>query len=388
MTRRHGGEGSIDARGPNAWRLRYRVDGKRYSITVHGTRTAAQRELRRLLREGDTGEHVEPRRVTVAQWTSDWLALIRRGQVTARTAERYRELLTTHILPPLGARPLQRLAVTDIDRVYAGLERRLSVATIRHVHVALKACLTVAMRKGWIRKNPCDGATVPRAIDPDCGQALTAAELRQLLDGLRGSALFPIVVTAALTGARLGEVLALRWSDLDPAAKTLRIDRAVEMTREHGVRLKPPKSARGVRTIAIDGALLSVLLAERDRYLRLVSGVPDGANVDLSLVQLPSDALMFPSPASFGDLTRLRNLSHVSREARAQFCRLGFDRLRFHDLRGSHGTALLDAGVPVHVVAARLGHDPAVLLRRYAKRTKQSDESAAAVIGAIARVVL
>jgi integrase len=82
------------------------------------------------------------------------------------------------------------------------------------------------------------------------------------------------------------------------------------------------------------------------------------------------------------------DLCHVSREARARFRKLGFDRLRFHDLRGSHGTALLDAGVAVHVVAARLGHDAAVLLRRYARRTKQSDEAAAAVIGEMAKGLL
>ena len=72
---------------------------------------------------------------------------------------------------------------------------------------------------------------------------------------------------------------------------------------------------------------------------------------------------MFPSPAGPFDFTRLRNPKSVTKETRARFRKLGFDRLRFHDLRASHGTALLDAGVPVHVVAARLGHDPAVLLR-------------------------
>jgi integrase len=120
----------------------------------------------------------------------------------------------------------------------------------------------------------------------------------------------------------------------------------------------------------------------------LAAGVPDGVYIDMSLIRLPADALMFPSPVEPFDFTRLRNPKSVTKETRARFRVLGFDRLRFHDLRGSHGTALLDAGVPVHVVAARLGHDPAVLLRAYAKRTKQSDEAAADVIGEMARGVL
>ena len=96
--------------------------------------------------------------------------------------------------------------------------------------------------------------------------------------------------------------------------------------------------------------------------------MPDDASVDLSLVRLPDGALMFPSPTGADvELTRPRDPHAVTRGFVRQARRLGFTRLRFHDLRGSHETALLDNGVPVHVVAARCGHDPAVLLRNYAK---------------------
>jgi integrase len=99
----------------------------------------------------------------------------------------------------------------------------------------------------------------------------------------------------------------------------------------------------------------------------------------------PADALIFPSTEAAAklDFSRPRHPHHVTHafSERAAWC--GFKGLRFHDLRGSHETALLDAGVPVHVVAARCGHDPAVLLRSYAKRTRGADESAAAAIGAL-----
>ncbi len=137
--------------------------------------------------------------------------------------------------------------------------------------------------------------------------------------------------------------------------------------------------------------LIALLLAERERHLRLVAGVPDGAPVDLSLVRLPDDALMFPNPPAPGEdvsFTKLRNPDNTTKEfvRKARSARL--PRLRLHDLRGTHETLLLDAGVPVHVVAARCGHDPAVLLRSYAKRTKKADTSAAAVIGALSKGVL
>jgi integrase len=400
MKRRDYGEGNIEARGSDKWRLRYRVNGKRHKATFHGTRVEAQRELRRLLKSADDGTHVAPNRITLKDWSEQWLTLLargeangtrRRGLVSARTRERYRELLALYVLPVLGERPIQQLTATEIDALYISIERRLSVTTVRHVHIALRSSLASAQRKIGLNKNPCDAADVPAPEETATGQALEPADLKRLIDSFRGSVLHPMVATAASTGVRLGELLALRWSDLDPVAKTLRVERAIEQTTQHGRLLKEPKTKRGKRTITIDDALVTMLLNERDKHLRLVAGIADGALVYLSLIRLPTEALMFPSPTMEGgklDLMRLRNPKSVTKETRKRFRKLGFASFRFHDLRASHGTALLDAGVPVHVVAARLGHDPAVLLKTYAKRTKTADTSAAAVIGALLKGIL
>jgi integrase len=218
---------------------------------------------------------------------------------------------------------------------------------------------------------------------------LDEEQLRILLDGFRGSALFPIVATAAFTGCRRNEILALQWTDLDVLAKTLRIARAVESTTKYGLALKEPKTARGKRTITIDDDLIALLRAEREKHMGIM-GVPDGVAVDLSLVKLPDGALMFPAEPTDGEFsfTKLRNPENTTKLFRRRARALGFKELRFHDLRGSHETMLLDAGVPVHVVASRCGHDPAVLLRIYAKRTKKADTSAAAVIGALSKGIL
>ena len=225
------GGGNISARSTNSWRLRYSVNGKRFTATVRGTKSEARTELRRLLRSGDTGDHVAPSRVTLASWAAQWQVLLTRGEaqdgrrhgrVTPRTRERYRELLTSYVLPALGDRRLQDIRAADIDTLYISLERHLSVTTVRHIHVALKACLAVAARKGNLRKNPCADADIPKPEHADVGRALDASELRRLIDGFRGFPLYPMVATAALTGCRLGELLGLRWSDLDPGAKTLR----------------------------------------------------------------------------------------------------------------------------------------------------------------------
>jgi integrase len=372
MTRRRShGEGSIDPRGPDTWRLRYRVDGKRDTVTFHGPLLEACKELRRLLRDGDTDQHVAPDKVTFEQWAEQWIKAgapgRRKKKVGRRTLERYEELLKHHVVPTLGTRTLQKITGADIASLYAGLEGKISPYTALHVHVVLGSCLNAAVRTGKLTVTPMSGAmNIPSRGGDQVGTGLDGDELATLLRGFRGYVLFPIVAVAAFTGARRNEVLALRWSDLDVAAGTLRIERAIEETKEHGRKLKAPKTARGKRTIQIDCDLLDILVAERERYLR--TGVADGAQVDLSLMKLPDDALMFAAPPPAGEnfsFTRLRCPRAVTKEFQDRTEKLGFGRLRLHDLRGTHETLLLDAGVPVHVVAERCGHDPA-------KRTPRS----------------
>jgi len=207
-------------------------------------------------------------------------------------------------------------------------------------------------------------------------------DLKRLIAGFEGSGHYPVVALAAATGARRNELLALRWTDLDIEKKTLKIERAWEQTRKYGLRLKPPKTKRGLRTIDLDDATIAVLLKQKEHHLRLAAGVPDGATVDLSLVKLPASALMFPAPASF---TTPRDPRNFSKEFARRADLLGFGKTRFHDLRGIHSTALLDAGIPMHTVAQRIGDDPAILLRNYTKRKRwaQANEKLSSAIAAL-----
>jgi integrase len=131
-----------------------------------------------------------------------------------------------------------------------------------------------------------------------------------------------------------------------------------------------------------------MLVAERERHQRIHAGIPDGAVVDLSLVRLPKGALIFPATPKTGefDLTVPRNPRNFSKEFARRAEVLGFGSTRFHDLRGCHTTALLDAGVPIHRVAERIGDDPAILLRHYTKRrrSKAADDNLANAIGTFA----
>jgi integrase len=403
MTKRRGfRDGGIDQRGENSWRLRYRIDGKRYSRAFRGTRPEAQRALRDLLHAGDKGEHVAPSKVTVGRWVDEWLEIgapgRRRKKVSQRTLERYGQLLRTHVKPALGETPLQRLGAPDIDRLYTLIEAAGKIAprTAHHVHTVFGACLATAHRKGMIANNPMVRVErIPNAVaeliedqgsDDDIGEGLEEAELARLIAGFERSTLYPIVALAAVTGARRNEILALRWSDLDVEKMTLRIERAWEQTEKYGLRLKPPKTKRGLRTIDLDDATVNMLLEEKSRHQRIAAGVPDGTTVDLSLIKLPAGALMFPAMPEGGqsfDFASPRNPRNFSKEFARRADLLNFGRTRFHDLRGVHATALLDANIPVHTVAQRIGDDPAVLLRNYAKR-KRSIKASQSLATAIA----
>jgi integrase len=285
--RGHNGAGTIDKSGEGAWRLRYRINAERFAKHVKGTKQDAARELRRLLREGDTGEHVAPDKTTLGDWIDHWISIgapgRRKKRVGRRTLERYTELLRTHVTPTLGKDKLQALQAIKIDQLYAGLEGKISARTAHHVHTVFNACLGAAIRKGLLSANPIARAEkVPSPDEADHGMALEADQLRTLVDGFKGSVLFPIVATLAFTGCRRNEALALRWTDLDVAAKTLRIERALEETEELGISFKGPKTERGKRTITVDDDLIALIVAEREKYLRLVAGVPSGIAVNLS----------------------------------------------------------------------------------------------------------
>src|SRR4029453_2649067 len=116
MSKRHRGDDGIDPRGPDTWRLRLRVQGRRITQTFHGSLSDARKELRRLLKSGDDGTHVAPDKITLGEWIELWIAAgapgRRQKRVGRRTLERYAELLRCHVVPTLGARPLQQLQAT------------------------------------------------------------------------------------------------------------------------------------------------------------------------------------------------------------------------------------------------------------------------------------
>jgi integrase len=391
MSKRNRGDGGIDPRDNSgtSWRLRYRVSGKRHTVTFHGSLSEARKELRRLLRSADVGSHTAPAKVTLGEWITTWVGMgcpgRQRQEVGRRSLVRYRQLLA-HAVTALGARPLQQLRAAEIDTFYVGLAGKgLAKQTVHHVHTVLGACLhaaTVGEGRILVSSPMGDLLKRPSPGEADHGIALDPEQTRRLVAGFQGHPLYLLVVMALSTGARRNELLALLWSDLDPVAKTLTIRRALERVNGSSG-MKDPKTQRGVRVISVEDDLIELLLAEKERHLRIEAGIADGATADLRLIRLPEGALIFPgAPGTEGfSFTTPRNPNTVTNTFHKVVKRLGFPKLRFHDLRGTAITRMLSAGVPPHIVAKRHGHDPAIMLRAYAKALPQDDAAAAQIMG-------
>lgn len=370
--------GTITRRGKSSWRLKYdlprdsETDERRIAYkTVRGKRADAEAELRAILHKIDKGVSIDPSRITITEYLDDWLKTVAPQSVAPKALERYRGIVRNQVKPHLGTIQLQKLRPRDIDRWMKALlaEGKLAPRTIRHAHGVLRTALNHAAAIELIERN------VATLIKPPAGERkeveiLTADQVAEALDKLRDHpSIFPIVALALGTGARRGEIAALRWGDLDLDGGTLRIERALEQTGE-GLRVKLPKTAAGRRTVSLPAFVLAALRDHRRKVLEQRLALGAGA--------VPAEAPVFgdhegnwPSPYSISDRWRdaVKNRK--------------LPKVTFHALRHSHASALIAAGLDVVAVSRRLGHaSPALTLSVYSHLFSTNDEKAAAAIDA------
>jgi integrase len=375
--------GHIRRRGKHSWEVSVRAgrdpaSGRYTRIfrTVRGTRKDAERALAKLVHEAATGGLVDPGRVTVGEWLDRWLHDIAKPNVAAKTWERYEEVVRIRLKPHLGKIPLHQLRPAHVQRLYAALqEAGKHPRTVLHVHRVLHTALERAVKLEVVGRNVCDAVTPPR-VRPAEVQTFSAEELVRVLRATEGTRLHVPVVLSALCGLRRGEVLALRWSDVDLEGGVLRVRRSLEEVRVDGqrvVRPKEPKTGKA-RAVAMPPLVVEVLRRHRKAQLeeRLRAG-PDWKDHDL-VVCGPFGEPLNPNTVTweFGHLMQ----------------RLGLRR-RFHDLRHAHASHLVRAGVDVRTVAGRLGHStPSLTLNVYGHEVPGAQEHAALVMDRIIREAL
>ncbi len=312
------------------------------------TRKDAERELTRVLHELNTGAYVEPSKFTVSEYLGQWLEHYAKTNVAPKTAERYAEIVKVHLAPALGGHPLARLQPLHIQTYYSQAlqsgrrdgQGGLSAQTVLHHHRVLREALRQAVKWQLLARNPADAVEPPRPRRHET-RTLDEEATARLLEAVKGGRLYLPVLLAATTGMRRGEILALRWQDVDLRAGTLAVRQSMEQTRE-GCRFKQPKTQKSRRVIALPPLAVEGLRRHKAEQAKQKLLLGPGYQ-DNGLVCAQPDG----QPWSPGALTNA--FRYVVRRA-------GYPGIRFHDLRHGHASQLLRAGIHPKVVSERLGH--------------------------------
>jgi integrase len=356
----------------------------RYLRETHQTRDAAKAALSRLQSQVDEDRHPRRGDLTVRQALAQWLDV---ADLADTTRERYEDLIRIHVLPILGDRPADKLDAQVLEQLYARLQRcrdlcggrppaghvcrPLSSSTVRKVHYIIRAALDRAVRWQQLGVNRAElvNPPAPAPAEPDPPSAEEAAAL--LNEAWRDREWGLLLWLVMLSGARRGELCALRWADVDTTRAVLSLPASISQTKA-GLARKATKSEKG-RRVALDPHTISLLADHRAHREQLCAA--------LGVTLTPDSYLFSPDPDSSSPWPPRA----VSQRYRLMARRLGLRSTRLHSLRHYSATELLAAGVDLRTVAGRLGHGSggATTLKVYAAWVDHADRRAAETMAGI-----
>jgi len=343
MGKRGNGEGGITHLSDGRWQARITLEGGRRKAFYGATRAEAAAKLTAALRDRDKGLPIVAEKQTIENYLVNWLVSVKPA-IRPRTWQRYGELLTLHVVPTLGKTTLVRLTAQQVQALYGyKLGEGLSRTTAHHLHAVLHRALAQAERLGLVARNVCDLVEAPRMAEREM-QVLARGQVRHLLDMANNDRLAALYVLAVSTGMRQGELLALRWRDVDFATGSVQVRATVQRTREYGLTLAPPKTKQSRRRIKLGTVALEALRTHRTRQVeeRLQSGPAWDGRLDLVFAN------------EIGRPIEAQNL--VRRSFYPLLQRAALPRIRFHDLRHTAATLLLSSGINPKIVSEMLGH--------------------------------
>lgn len=366
MSKRGPGEGTIYRRKDGRWEASIRVDGVRHS-SYSRIRVEAAAWLKQALRLLDEGLPIASSKDTMAKFLTDWLETMSQT-IRPRTLDRYEQFVRLHIVPEIGRIQLAKLAPTHLQAMYAARGKAgLSPRTVHHLHAFLHRVLADAVAWGLVSRNVSDFARPPRVPAVKMA-ALAPEQAKQLLQAAKDNRLESLYVLAISTGMRQGELLGLRWADIDLGNEVLRVSGTLARTRTEGLRVDEPKTKGSRREIAIGPPEVSALRRHHRRQAaeRLAAG-PNWQSNDFVF----STSTGVPIEAS-----NLIRRSFVPLLAQAKL-----PKMRFNDLRHTAASLMLAQGIPAKVVAERLGHSNiGITLDTYAHALPNMQREAARIM--------
>jgi integrase len=316
---------------------------------------------------------------TLGSWLEEWLSLCVLRGLRQTSVESYRTAISLYVPANLSARDMQSIRPQHLNGLYRSMltdGRRdgrggLSSRTVRFVHTILRKALADAVRHGVLDSNPAQAADAPSrgAARSPVFPTWTPAELREFLVSARGDEHYAAFHLAAATGLRRSELLGLRWCDTDLESGELRVLQTVVLTGNR-VDFGLPKTDRSRRVVALDRRTVAVLREHR----RAAAGRSEAEGHEFS-----EQALVF-SGRDGGPIHPALFTYYFQRRIRAA----GVRKIRLHDLRHTHATHALQAGVHPKIVSERLGHSTVMItLDTYSHALPSMQREAAELVAAL-----
>ena len=375
--RRANGEGNLRKRKDGRWEGRYTAGrdpdtGKAIYKNVLGkTQAEARAKLKAAIEEAKGLDAAKAGRYTVGQWMEVWFEHYAKVKVRPSSHQTYRGYIDNHIKPNIGKLPLEKLTSLDLQKFYKKLLEKgrvdrlesrhqakgLSPKTVRNLHQIIASAMKLAKEQRLILADPTEGCVLPRLEHREM-QTLPVEQLQSFLREAKDSGVFELYYLELATGLRRGELLGLKWEDIDLERGDLRVKR--QISRINGEVVEAPlKTKNAYRTLPLAADTIDVLKAQR----RKAGDSP----------------WVFPSPTG-GPISPDSVLHMLHRVLK----RAGLPRIRFHDLRHTFATLALQNGVDVKTVSGMLGHFSAgFTLDTYAHVTTASQRQAAKTMGSV-----
>jgi integrase len=348
--------GHICQRSKGSWTIVYdlamdAVTGKRRqkSQTVKGTKRDAERALREVLLSLEQGSYVKPNKISLGELLRQWVKEYASMNTTDRTQESYTSIVERHLIPGLGRVSLIELQAQHIQSYYAKKladgradgKGGLSARSVVYHHRILSSALDYAVKMGLVVRNVAKVVEPPRVARVTM-QTLSPEEVSRFLDIARDTDYYVYFATLLYTGLRRGELLALRWRNLDLGSGKLSVVETAYRLGSGEYRIKEPKTAQSRRTVILPPSLVELLRGYRfdQELLRIQLGI--GLNADDFVFIRPDGSPVNPNA--------------ITLAFRRIIKRAGLKDIRIHDLRHTHASLMLKAGIHPKVVSERLGH--------------------------------
>jgi integrase len=314
---------------------------KQQWITAGPSKREAEKQMAKLIHELDSGTFVKPDKTIMRDYLKKWLSDYAKPNLSPRSYDRYTGIIHKYLIPELGSIQLTQLRPEHLQRHYTtGLNKGLSARTVRYHHALIHVALQTAVKWGLVNRNVADAVDPPR-FKRSTMQTWNEDEVNRFLEAAIDSRYYPLFYTALFTGMRRGELLALRWQDIDFIYSQIYVSRSLHQLRNGNYIFTQPKSEKSRRTIAISSSLFLVL----SEYRKIKEAEA------LLLGQTINEAdLVF---SNSGKPLRPNTVTYAWERMAAQ---ADVKVIRLHDARHTHASLMLKQGIHPKIVQERLGH--------------------------------